>query len=368
MRPSVALRRAGWTPEMFPAGSPITIEASPDRVDPNACYVSTLVFADGTRLDRYGQRAEPSRAAARPDRLPRLPGGEPNISGDWAEEQSTMTDPRGLSGAFLRVSKAQGLGLGEVPEGTFAVPGTRNAATPLDRFIKRVRVLYGADTFGGPWDPDPRTSIELTEVGKASVRARAFGSGNGCQWFDLVQHWAWVFGASINRITQHEGTITLEYGHLGQVRTVHMNLTEHPAGIQPSVVGHSIGRWDGDVLVVDTVGFEPGPLLAPYGHGKQLHLVERFSLDPETLALTRDVTAEDPEYFAGDWRFTDVVYPSYVLEGVLNDLGKEWHAGSYIWHPPGSVHRPFSKEGCVVLVVLAQPIERIEAAPGPGGG
>jgi anti-sigma factor ChrR (cupin superfamily) len=58
----------------------------------------------------------------------------------------------------------------------------------------------------------------------------------------------------------------------------------------------------------------------------------------------------------------------YVLEGVLNDLGEDWPAGSYIWHPPGSVHRPFSKEGCVVLVVLAQPIERIKTARGPGGG
>jgi hypothetical protein len=310
MRPSVALRRAGWTPEMFPTGAPITIEASPDRKDPNACYVSTLVFADGTRLDRYGRRAEPSRAAARPDRPLRLASGELNISGDWAEEQTTMTDPRGLSGAFLHVSNAQGLGLGEVPEGRVAVSGTRNAPTRFDRRVKWVRVLYGADTFSGPWNPDPRTSIELTDVGEAAIRARVFGSSIGCERFDLVQHWAWVFGATINRITQGEGTITIEYGHLGQVRTAHMNGAGHPVDVEPSVVGHSIGRWDGDVLVVDTIGFEPGPLLAPYGHGEQLHLVERFSLDPETLALTRDVMAEDPEYFTGDWRFTDVVYPS----------------------------------------------------------
>ena len=317
MRPSIALRRAGWTPEMFPTGAPITIEASPDREDPNACYVSTLVFADGTRLDRYGRRVEPARAVAPSGRPLRLPSGEPNISGDWAEEQTTMTDPRGLSGAFLRMSEAQGLGRGEVPEGGLAVAGTRNAATPLDRLMRLVRVLYGADTFGGPWDPDPRTSIELTEVGKAAVRARAFGSGIGCEGFDLVRHWAWVQGASINRITQRDGTITIEYGHLGQVRTVHMNATEHPADIEPSLVGHSIGRWDGDVLVVDTVAFEPGQLLAPYGHGEQLHLVERFSLDPQTLALTREVTAEDPEYFTGDWRFIDVVHPSetpYVVD------------------------------------------------------
>lgn len=47
----------------------------------------------------------------------------------------------------------------------------------------------------------------------------------------------------------------------------------------------------------------------------------------------------------------------YVLEGALNDLGKQWPAGSYIWHPPGSIHRPFSTTGCVVLVMLPKAVE-----------
>lgn len=51
----------------------------------------------------------------------------------------------------------------------------------------------------------------------------------------------------------------------------------------------------------------------------------------------------------------------YVVEGTLNDLGKEWPVGSYVWHPPGSVHRPFSERGCVVLVVLPQAVELINA-------
>jgi hypothetical protein len=41
----------------------------------------------------------------------------------------------------------------------------------------------------------------------------------------------------------------------------------------------------------------------------------------------------------------------------LDDLGKSWPAGSYIWHPPGSSHRPASKAGAVVLVMLPQAIE-----------
>jgi quercetin dioxygenase-like cupin family protein len=49
----------------------------------------------------------------------------------------------------------------------------------------------------------------------------------------------------------------------------------------------------------------------------------------------------------------------YVLEGELQDLGKSWPAESYIWHPPGSVHRPASKQGCTVLVVLPAAVELI---------
>jgi quercetin dioxygenase-like cupin family protein len=47
----------------------------------------------------------------------------------------------------------------------------------------------------------------------------------------------------------------------------------------------------------------------------------------------------------------------YVLEGVLEDLGKSWPAGSYLWHPPGSVHRPSSRQGATVLVILPAAVE-----------
>ena len=53
---------------------------------------------------------------------------------------------------------------------------------------------------------------------------------------------------------------------------------------------HSIGRWDGDTLVVDTVGFLPGSLAG----SDKLHVVERFTLNPATLELARDIVAEDP--------------------------------------------------------------------------
>jgi hypothetical protein len=81
----------------------------------------------------------------------------------------------------------------------------------------------------------------------------------------------------------------------------------HPEDIEPSRAGHSIGRWDGDVLVVDTVGFAPGVLNAPVPNSGQLHVVERFTLDMDDMILTREYAAEDPVYLEGQYSGSDRV-------------------------------------------------------------
>jgi hypothetical protein len=102
------------------------------------------------------------------------------------------------------------------------------------------------------------------------------------------------------------------YGSMGVERTIHLDMTEHPADVEPSLAGHSIGRWENDVLIVDTVGFAPGILLADgrVPHSEALHIVERFTFDPEKSALKRDFTAEDPRYIVGQYRGTDTVFIS----------------------------------------------------------
>ena len=49
-----------------------------------------------------------------------------------------------------------------------------------------------------------------------------------------------------------------------------------------------------------------------------------------------------------------------VLEGSLEDGGASYGAGTFVHHPAGSVHRPSSKQGCLLYVTLDQPIELIE--------
>ena len=61
------------------------------------------------------------------------------------------------------------------------------------------------------------------------------------------------------------------------------------------------------MLVVDTANFLPGFLNFPVPHSDKLHVVERFSLDPQTMKLTRSYTVEDPVNLKGQGKGQDIV-------------------------------------------------------------
>jgi hypothetical protein len=130
-----------------------------------------------------------------------------------------------------------------------------------------------------------------------------------CTTGSIISDWS---GEPVNRITQSADSITLQYGFLGLERTIHLGLAEHPASLQPSRSGHSIGHWEGDVLVVDTSGFLPGTLRGVTPHSEQLHVVERFSVDAQTLLLKREYRADDPLYFTETYTGSDVLALSSV--------------------------------------------------------
>lgn len=297
LRSATTLRRSGWTPEMFAAGTQITIQGSPDRAEKNACYVSTIKFGDGTVLDRYGQRIPAVSTAVRE---PRLPNGQPNLSGDWAVEQLVMTDPAGRDGTLVPLSRVSEFERGAVPEGQREIPGARG--TPEARAPRPPPAGGG---FG-------RTSVvPLTEAGRAAMEAlpQLSRAERSCAPGSIVSDWG---GEPVNRIAQSTDKVTIQYGRNGRTRTVHLGLAEHPANVTPTADGHSIGRWEGEVLVVDTVAFVPGTLIGSTPHSGQLHVVERFWVDAATQALKREVRAEDPLYFAEPYTRTDTMIASTV--------------------------------------------------------
>ncbi len=281
MRAATVLRRSGWSPEMFVPGKHVTVDGHPHRDDPASCYVEDLKIGDAPTLKRYEQldTAEPTKRANRPLRLA---SGEPNLAGDWAQEQYLLARPPSGRGGLVPKSM-----VAAVEAGTLAladIPGNGWGARPVT-FTPAGQAAADALRAKAPQD-NPRARCEITSV-----------------LFD------WVFDGPVNRIEQTRDEIMLKYGR-GLERTVHMDMKRHPANVTPSRAGHSIGHWEGDTLVVDTVGFAPGIIAGNVANDDKLHVVERFTLDPKSFALTRDYAAEDPTYFTDQYKGSDTVLPA----------------------------------------------------------
>lgn len=89
------------------------------------------------------------------------------------------------------------------------------------------------------------------------------------------------------------------------VRIIWMN-AQHPKKITPSYGGHSIGHWEGDTLVVDTVGFNGKTWIDYAGspHGKNLHVIERLrkvNMGGPYPDLQNLITIDDPDYYTKPW-------------------------------------------------------------------
>jgi len=279
MRAATVLRRSGWSPEMFVPGVPVKVAGAPHRDDPTSCYAETLALGD-TELLRYQQLTETSQEFSE-NRPVRLASGELNLSGDWAQEQYLIA--RGPNGGGL------------VPKSM--VEGIESGELSMD------------DVPNSGWGGQRVTFTEAGQAASDVVRAIPPSENlrSRCEITSIL--FDWVFDGPINRITQRGDTIAFEYGR-DLVRTVYMSMDEHPADITPSRSGHSIGHWEGDTLVVDTVGFAPGVLGGNIAHTDGLHVVERFALDAETMSLQRDYVAEDPAQFTDQYAGYDIVKPA----------------------------------------------------------
>ena len=74
-----------------------------------------------------------------------------------------------------------------------------------------------------------------------------------------------------------------------------MDGREHPSSVPEtgqSYTGHSVGHWEGDTLVIDTIHFKP----IPGEVGPRKHLVERYGLSEDRTHVIIDFTLEDPDY------------------------------------------------------------------------
>lgn len=269
------MRRRGWTDDSLVPGQAITMTGAPARREDRVCYTNFIEFEDGTRIARNDpppgfETAPPADAPEVPETWTAyLPNGQPNLGGPW-------------------VRQGMGGGMGPPPGGAGAGPGGMGPAP-------------GGMAGGAPGGGRPAP----TEAGLAAAAdyEQPFDDpAIHCHPANII--FGFTHDSHVNDIYQADDTVTIQYGYMDLVRTVHLDRTEHPDDIVPSVGGHSIGRWEGDVLVVDTVGFEQG-VVFPLGdglmHSADMQVTERFEVRDEGQTLVRAYVAHDPAFLQTDW-------------------------------------------------------------------
>jgi hypothetical protein len=100
--------------------------------------------------------------------------------------------------------------------------------------------------------------------------------------------------------TPRQVLILVEY-NVGALRQIFLDGRSHPRDVNPSWMGHSIGHWDGDTLVVDTAGFNDRSWLENNPHTEMLHVITRYRR-PDFGHMDVDITVEDPATFTRPWR------------------------------------------------------------------
>ena len=230
----------------------------------------------------------------RDERPARTADGKPNFSGVWqaineahwdlqAHEArpGAVTQPGVYpSYAYARVPAAPVLALGAaggVPASLGVVEGDGEIPyTPAAAAIRKEN--------GENWiDRDPELKCYLPGVPRAMYMPYPF------------------------QIVQGTNKINMAFAFTSTARTIHFDKVEEPP--DDTYMGHSVGRWEGDTLVVDVTRFNGKNWFDRAGnfHSDALHLVERFT--PITRdAIRYEVTIEDPKTFTRPWKISMPLY------------------------------------------------------------
>jgi hypothetical protein len=146
-----------------------------------------------------------------------------------------------------------------------------------------------------PFQPWARALLDYRLANPFEPHARCKPSGGARQPIT-------PYGIELVEIPELERIYLMDLGGPQSYRIIYMDGRSHPEGLSPSYYGHSIGHWEGDALVVDTVGFNERFWMDREGmpHTDRLHLVERFTrMDRDYLIY--EVTVDDPGAYSDTW-------------------------------------------------------------------
>jgi hypothetical protein len=113
------------------------------------------------------------------------------------------------------------------------------------------------------------------------------------------------YGTELVEFPELKQMMVFDIGGPHSFRVIYLDGRGHPKDLEPSYYGHSLGRWEGDTLVVETVGFNERAWIDRAGtpHTEKLRFIERFTrTDHDTLKY--EVTIDDPDVYTAVWSTT----------------------------------------------------------------
>ena len=146
-----------------------------------------------------------------------------------------------------------------------------------------------------PYQPWAKAISDYRRVNEFEPHTRCKPSGGPRQFLT-------PYGVEIVDLPEIKRIMIMDIGGPHTFRTIYMDGRPHPKDLSPSFYGHSIGRWEGDTLVVDTIGFNEKFWIdrgqAP--HTEKLHLIEKFTrTDMNTMQY--ELTVDDPGAYTAIW-------------------------------------------------------------------
>ena len=184
-----------------------------------------------------------------------------------------------------------------------------------------------ATSIAGTWF-SPRTEFgaflggsgrwTLTDKGRGAAAGADERTKNALKDCIPVGAPALMFYPVANVITVQRDRVVMKVDWMDSERTVFLDGRAHPPATQTSLQGHSVGRWDGKTLIVETTNFKDHPmgLSLSTPSSTQKKLTERFALSEDGKTLIYSGVLEDPVYLAkpvewsGKWEYRPTMKPS----------------------------------------------------------
>jgi hypothetical protein len=198
--------------------------------------------------------------------IPRMPDGHPDMTGVWQGGSNRI-------GTWEEANADGGFVAGKAPITPFAVK-TPNPPPPYQDWAQK-KVLESYNRRG---------------VDEPMVRCLPPGVPRTT-----------LMGLFPMQIVQTPKMVVMLFEVFHEFRLIPID-GKHPDDLDPSYMGDSVGRWEGDTLVVDVTGFNDKTWLSGVGtiHSEKLHVVEKFTRVDMNTILYED-TVEDPVVFTGPW-------------------------------------------------------------------